>query len=167
MDRGHNGHDGMNDDMQRRHYLMFALNMILSTIIMYLVMFEMIWSTGEFVQNINFLYMALTMAMPMGILMLLMMGSMYANKRLNLILYAVMGVLFVGSFAAVRGQWLVGDRQFLRSMIPHHSGAILMCERSAIADPEIRSLCGGIVRSQAEEIAQMKALLARQAGAKS
>jgi uncharacterized protein (DUF305 family) len=26
-------------------------------------------------------------------------------------------------------QGAVGDDQFLRSMIPHHSGAILMCEQ--------------------------------------
>ena len=105
--------------------------------------------------------MALTMAMPMGVLMLLMMGSMYANKRLNLILYAALGLIFVLAFAAVRTQALVGDRQFVRSMIPHHSGAILMCEKAKISDPEIKELCGGIIRSQNAEIDQMKQILKR------
>jgi hypothetical protein len=105
MEQEQHAHRGMNEPTMRRHYLMFGLNMILTTLIMYLVMFEMIWSSGEFVQNINFFYMALTMAMPMGMLMLLMMGSMYVNKRLNVLLHGVMALVFVLAFAAVRGQW--------------------------------------------------------------
>jgi uncharacterized protein (DUF305 family) len=46
-------------------------------------------------------------------------------------------------------------------MIPHHSGAILMCERSNITDPEIKSLCGEIIESQKREISEMKALMNR------
>lgn len=63
----------------------------------------------------------------------------------------------------MRTQGLVGDRQFLRSMIPHHSGAILMCEQASIWDPELKLLCGNIITSQKQEIDQMKAMLARQA----
>lgn len=164
MQQGHAQHGGMSREMMRRHYLMFGLNMILSTIIMYLVMFEMIRGWGEFVQNINFFYMALTMAMPMGMLMLVMMSSMYADKRLNLVLHVVMAAIFVLAFAAVRTQALVGDKQFVRSMIPHHSGAILMCNEAWLRDVEIRDLCfkpDGIVQSQEREIAQMKAILKR------
>ena len=164
MQQGHGQHGGMSREMVRRHYLMFAVNMVLSTVIMYLVMFEMIRGWGEFVQNVNFLYMALTMAMPMGALMLLMMRSMYADRRLNLVLYLVMAAIFVLSFAAVRSQALVGDRQFVRSMIPHHSGAILMCNEASLRDAEVRDLCfneNGIVKSQEREIAQMKSLLKR------
>ena len=160
----HQGHSGMSGDMVRRNYLMFGLNMLLSTIIMYLVMFEMIWSSGEFIQNINFFYMALTMAMPMGILMLVMMRSMYPNKPLNLVLHALMAVVFVLAFAAVRGQWLVGDKQFTRSMIPHHSGAILMCNKADLRDAELRELCygpDGIVAGQKREVDQMKRVLER------
>jgi uncharacterized protein (DUF305 family) len=158
MEQGHQAH-GMSRDMIRHHYLMFGLNMIVSTVIMYLVMFEMIRGWGEFIQNINFFYMALTMAMPMGVLMLLMMGSMYADKKLNLVLYVALGLVFLLAFAAVRTQALVGDKQFIRSMIPHHSGAILMCREASIRDPEIRDLCfkpDGIINSQSREIDQMK-----------
>ena len=62
---------------------------------------------------------------------------------------------------SMRTQALIGDNQFLRAMIPHHSGAILMCEKSAITDPQIKQLCTGILASQKAEIAQMKALLER------
>lgn len=161
MEQGHQGHDTMSSDMQRDHYRMLAVNLGLSLLIMYVAMFAMIWSFGEFVQNVNFLYMALIMWAPMAIVMMLTMKSMYQDGRLNIILYAVFALTLVLSFAAIRAQSLVGDRQFLRSMIPHHSGAILMCERSTIRDPEIQQLCREIIASQKAEIDQMKTLLDR------
>jgi hypothetical protein len=164
MQQGNNAHAAMSGDMERKHYLMLGLNLLLSAIIMYLGMFAMIWSGGEFIQNINFVYMALIMWAPMSVVMLWTMKSMYRNSRWNIALYALFALVFLLSLWGIRDQLLVGDRQFLRSMIPHHSGAILMCERSSLADPEIRSLCESIVRGQAEEIAQMKAILARKQG---
>ena len=147
--------------MDRHPYGMLALNLTISLVIMYLAMFAMIWSSGEFIQNINFFYMALVMWAPMAVVMLLTMRSMYSNGRLNLLLYGAFVLIFVASFAGIRAQTAVGDREFLRSMIPHHSGALLMCERAKLSDPGIVSLCGRIVQSQTEEIAQMKAILAR------
>jgi uncharacterized protein (DUF305 family) len=46
-------------------------------------------------------------------------------------------------------------------MIPHHSGAVLMCSKAEIRDAEIKQLCGNIIRSQTQEIDQMKAILQR------
>ena len=140
---------------------MLALNLLISAFVMYLVMFSMIDTRAEFFNNLNMFYMALTMVAPMAILMLWMMRSMYPNKRLNVALYVLFAVLFIGAFAATRFQTLVGDKQFLRSMIPHHSGAILMCREAEISDPEIASLCANIIKSQREEIEQMKKLLTR------
>jgi uncharacterized protein (DUF305 family) len=45
-------------------------------------------------------------------------------------------------------------------MIPHHAGAILMCEENRLKDPELVKLCQDIITSQTQEIAQMKQLLA-------
>jgi uncharacterized protein (DUF305 family) len=42
-------------------------------------------------------------------------------------------------------------------MIPHHSGAILMCGQASLQDPELVRLCDSIKSSQASEIALMKA----------
>ena len=147
--------------LMRSHYKMLGLNLAISLAIMYVVMFAMIYSLGEFIQNINFFYMALMMWAPMGSLMLLTMGSMYANKKLNLVLHVAFALVFVLSFVGIREQGLVGDGQFLRSMIPHHSGAILMCENASLSDPQIKRLCDGIIEGQKAEIAEMKALLAR------
>ncbi len=145
----------------RSHYSMFGINLLLSAIIMYLVMFSMIDTLSEFYNNLNTVYMVLMMVAPMGILMLLMMRSMYANQKLNLILHGVFVALFVLGFAGMRAQLAIGDAQFLRSMIPHHSGAILMCREASIADPEIVALCAQIQQGQRAEIDQMKRILER------
>ena len=145
----------------RADYLKFGLNLALSALLMFLIMFAMIDGPGDFYANLNMVYMALMMVAPMGVLMLLMMPGMYRNRRLNLILHGLLVLLFAAAFRATRTQALVGDRQFLRSMIPHHSGALLMCNRSALRDAEVRDLCfgpDGIVTSQTREIAQMRAI---------
>ena len=67
----------------------------------------------------------------------------------------------LGSFGLIRTQTTIGDTAFLRSMIPHHSGAILMCEQASLKDAEIRELCRTIIAGQAAEIEQMKSILVR------
>lgn len=161
MHESQGGHGQMSHTMMRKHYLLLGANLLVSAIIMYFVMFTMIWSFGEFFNNLNMFYMALMMAMPMGLLMLLMMGMMYRNRTWNAVLYGTFALVFVVSFFAMRDQSLVGDRQFLRAMIPHHSGAVLMCRRASVEDPEIRELCANIIASQTSEIDQMKRILAR------
>jgi len=147
--------------MSKRHYFMFAVNMVLSLIVMYFVMFSMIDGWGDFRNNLNMFYMALTMVAPMGIIMLATMGGMYTNKGLNLALYAGLAVLSVAAFTGTRTQALINNRQFIDSMIPHHSGAILMCREANLTDQELDNLCGTIARTQREEIEQMKAIRAR------
>jgi hypothetical protein len=161
MQQGHDMSGMKSPQMMEHHYLMLALNLGLSLVIMYLAMFAMIWTLGEFIQNVNFFYMALLMWAPMAIVMLLTMGSMYQNKKLNLILYAAFALVGVLSFVGIRNQSLVGDRQFLRSMIPHHSGAILMCSKASLHDAKIKQLCSEIIPAQQREVDQMKQIMTR------
>ncbi len=144
-----------------RPYLMFWINMALSLVVMYVVMFTMIDGVGDFRNNLNMFYMAVTMWAPMGVFMLLTMSGMYPNKRLNLALCIVFVALTAGSFWATRAQALIDDRQFILSMIPHHSGAILMCREADLADSELIALCGEIVQAQREEIDQMERIGSR------
>lgn len=161
-DHGHDRHATLQHQGSGGHaYGMFALNLALSLIPMYLAMFTMIDGWSDYRNNVNMLYMALTMLAPMGVIMLATMGSMYQNKPLNLALYAGLAVLFVASFLATRSQALVDDEQFIKSMIPHHSGAILMCREARLADPELMKLCEEIVKAQRAEIRQMEAIAAR------
>lgn len=133
----------------------------INTIVMFLLTYALIDSIDHFYPNINRMYMAVLMALPMGIVMLLVMRKMYPDAKMNGILYVAAGAAFVLVFWLMRSQTPVGDSQFLRSMIPHHSSAIVMCEEAAITDPDIRTLCDAIVQTQKEEIAEMKRLLAR------
>ena len=164
MHESHGEHGQMSPAMMRRHYLLLGINLLVSAAIMYLVMFTMIWSVADFFNNLNTFYMTLMMVTPMGALMLLMMPMMYRDRRWNAALYGAFALVFALSFYAMREQALVDDRQFLRSMIPHHSGALLMCREASVEDPEIRALCGEIIASQTREIDQMKRILATGSG---
>jgi uncharacterized protein (DUF305 family) len=142
-------------------YFSLAVQTIISGIVMYLVMFVMIDGLGSFYNNLNMVYMTLMMVAPMVVLMILAMKHMFPSRAINTALLAASAVAFLGSFALIRTQTTIGDTEFLRSMIPHHSGAILMCREAKLSDPEIRALCERIKQSQAQEIDQMKAILAR------
>src|SRR5947207_823571 len=101
--------------------------------------------------------MAALMAASMVLIEIPLMMSMYKSKRLNAIIIAVGLIVLVGSFQFIRKQVVISDRQFLRSMIPHHGGAILMCKEAPIHDQEIKDLCKNIIAGQQAEIGQMKA----------
>lgn len=135
--------------------LMTAINFV----IMYLLTYAAIASFDHLVPNINKAYMAAIMAAPMLAINLLMNASMYENQRALRIVLAASGLVFVLGFSFIRQQSFVGDEAFLRSMIPHHSSAILMCEQASIEDPEIVELCDAIITAQLEEIAIMEQLL--------
>ncbi len=161
MQGGHQNHAATSNGIQDGQYTMLVVNLGLSLLVMYLGMFAMIWSWGEFIQNVNFFYMAVVMWAPMGAIMLATMGGMYRNRKLKTVLYLAFAAIFSLSLLGIRQQSLVSDRQFLRSMIPHHSGAILMCEQAKLRDPEVRQLCTGIIEAQKQEIAQMKQIMGR------
>jgi uncharacterized protein (DUF305 family) len=75
---------------------------------------------------------------------------------------AVLGLgiaLILMFWTLVRTQAGVGNQQFLRSMIPHHAAAILVCQQSSLTNPRIEELCTEIVQTQKEEIRIMKELM--------
>lgn len=120
----------------------------------------MVNTFADIYPSLEKIYMAAIMTVPMLALELLFMGSMYKIK--NKFLWIFMSVLFfVLFFVFIRRQIFVGDKQFLKSMITHHSGAILMCREAKIKDNEIKDLCKKIYLSQQSEIDQMKDILKR------
>lgn len=142
------------------HYGRFAWMLVLSFVAMFVLMYAMVDRLGNAVPNINQFYMAGLMTAPMAILEILLMGRMYPDKRKNITILLLGAVVLAACWFGIRAQAGVGDRQFLKSMIPHHAGAILMCEQAKLTRPDVRVLCEGIVKAQEEEIAQMRALLA-------
>jgi uncharacterized protein (DUF305 family) len=143
------------------HYKHLAIESGIDFVIMYFVMYTMIATLDHLYLNINNVYMTLMMVSPMVVLMLWSMRSMFPSSSVNTAIVIGAAAVFIGSFAAMRTQAAVGDVQFLKSMIPHHSGAVLMCKQSAIKNPEIIDLCKNIIKSQTDEIAQMQKILER------
>ncbi len=149
------------DHSEAHHYKRFAVMLGVSFAAMYVLMYAMVDSFSSVFNSINQLYMAGLMAASMGIIEIALMGSMYKNKKLNALILGGSTLALVLFWIGIRTQAGIGDQQFLRSMIPHHSGAILMCNEAQISNPEIASLCKTIVNGQQEEIDQMKAILSR------
>jgi len=142
-----------------KHYGRLALMFVLHLIAMYILMYAMVDSAANIHHNYNQFYMAMLMASPMLVFELLLMGSMYPDKKLNGGIIAAGLVLLVGSFFFIRQQVAIADEQFLKSMIPHHAGAVLMCEKADLEDPQIQELCDNILTGQKAEIEWMNAKL--------
>ena len=141
------------------HYRKLLIMSVLSFGCMYVLMYAMVNNGSNVFPNVNQFYMAALMVMPMIAIELMLMKSMYKNRKLNLLVFTISLVGLVGFYTAIREQAAVNDKQFLKSMIPHHAGAILMCNEANITDPEIKKLCEEIVAGQRREIDQMKSKL--------
>ena len=150
-------HSGNQSMMYRR----FAIMMVLSFMLMFGFMYAMVDRLANVYPNLNQAYMAGLMVAPMAILEIVVMGQMYPNKKWNWGIIGAGALLLLVCWFGIRDQVGITDRSFLRSMIPHHAGAVLMCGQAPITDPEVRGLCARIEKSQQQEIAQMKAILQR------
>lgn len=147
--------------MKSSPYSKFALMLTVSFIIMYSVMFLNVDRPDHIYLNMNRLYMALLMITPMALLMLVFMGDMYKNRKVNTAIVIASIAVFVAVLAFLRNQSSVGDVQYIKSMIPHHSSAILTSQEAALKDPELIKLADEIIKAQEKEIAQMKSMLNR------
>ena len=154
-------HNHMTADHGKKMYLKLALMALLSFISMYALMYAMVNGFSDIYPSYNQFYIAGLMTAPMMVIEIVLMGAMYKNKKLNIAIALVSilaGLLF---YTGIRQQTAIDDQQFLKSMIPHHSGAILMCREANITDPELRTLCDGIMDGQQKEIDQMRSMLNR------
>jgi uncharacterized protein (DUF305 family) len=147
--------------MGNNHYVLLLTMTVLSFVSMYVLMYAMVDRAANVYGNLNQVYMAGLMTAPMVLIELAVMGAMYQNKRLNVAIMVAATVLGLLFFAGIRQQAAIGDTQFLKSMIPHHAGALLMCNEAPLTDAEIQQLCKTILAGQQAEIDQMKAILAR------
>lgn len=146
--------------MGNNHYVNLLIMTAVHFAAMYILMYAMVNSYANVYPNLNQFYMAGIMTAPMIVLELLLMRSMYENKAINTVAIGFGAAILVAFFLFIRNQTAISDTEFLRSMIPHHGGAILMCEKASIEDPEIQALCRNIILSQQSEIDQMKVKLA-------
>jgi len=149
----------MTKKMSKKHYGHLLLMALLSFVSMYVLMYAMVDRLANVYLNLNQFYMAGLMVAPMVLIELAVMRAMYQDKKLNAVIVAASLVALTGFWFLIRQQTAISDRQFLRSMIPHHAGALLMCGEAPIQDAEIRELCRSIISSQQAEIDLMRAKL--------
>ena len=150
-----------NEKKQGMSYGKFWIMMLISFLIMYFVMFSNMDDISHYHTSLTRIYMALLMVTPMAVVMILMMGNMYPNKKMNTTIILGSIVLFIVIFAGLRTQTPVDDVQYMKAMIPHHSSAIMVSKHANIKDPEVKKLSEEIIQSQEKEITEMNQMIER------
>ncbi len=147
------------NEMKSMGWGRFAAMIATSTVIMFFLMYQLVYSAEHAMFSINRLVSSFVMACVMAVVMLGFMWSMYKGMKTKMAVLAGAFVLGVTLLAINRSQALIGDVAFMKSMIPHHSIAINNARRASISDPRVRELADAIIAAQVREIAEMKALI--------
>ena len=137
----------------------FAAMILTSTVLMFFLMYQLVYSADHAMFSLNRLMSALIMGSLMTAIMLGFMWKMYEGAAVKRAVLLVGLVAAAGLLALNRSQALIGDTAFMKSMIPHHSIAINNARKASISDPRVRELADEIISAQVREIAEMKALL--------
>ncbi|MFL9835313.1 DUF305 domain-containing protein [Chryseobacterium terrae] len=143
------------------NYKKLLITLAISAVLMYLMMFLNMNSINDYYTSLTRIYMAVMMVCPMAVLMIVIMGKMYTNKKYNSIIIVVSALVFIITLTAIRKQIPIGDEQYLKAMIPHHSSAIMTSRNADIKDPEVRKLADSIIQSQQREIDEMNRIIKR------
>ncbi|MBU1305900.1 MAG: DUF305 domain-containing protein [Alphaproteobacteria bacterium] len=141
-------------------YARFATMIVTSTVVMFGLMYLNTFAFDHIFWSQTRGWMALLMGAVMAVIMLLFMLSMYKNRKLNIAILVGAVVIFSASLWLVRSQQTIGDVDYMKAMIPHHSIAILTSSRAHIKDPRVRELADAIIEAQVREIGEMKQLIA-------
>ncbi|MEA5594109.1 DUF305 domain-containing protein [Rivularia sp. UHCC 0363] len=149
----------MESKSNNKPYISLLIALIISYVVMIGIMLSRVNEFDNLFISLNQVYMSGLMVSTMLLIMLLAMGSMYKNKKLNILLLIGGTASILLFWTLVRTQAGVRNQQFLRSMIPHHAAAILVCQQASLTDARIKDLCTEIVRTQKEEIRIMKSLM--------
>ena len=138
----------------------FAAMIATSTVIMVFLMYQLVYSYDHALFSVNRLIASLVMGSVMTVVMLSFMWSMYKGRGTKIAVLISAALLGVVLLFVNRSQAVIGDVNFMKSMIPHHSIAINNARKSSISDPRVRELADGIIRAQVLEIEAMKRLIA-------
>ncbi|MFI8743021.1 DUF305 domain-containing protein [Stutzerimonas zhaodongensis] len=140
-------------------YWRFAAMIATSTVVMFGLMYLNTYASEHILWSETRAWMALLMGAVMAVIMLSFMLNMYKKKRVNIAIYIGSIVVFALTLWIIRSQATVGDAEYMKAMIPHHSIAIMTSERAQITDPRVRKLADEIIAAQRREIAEMKYLI--------
>lgn len=140
-------------------YWRFAAMIATSTIVMYGVMYLNTYALEHVLWSETRAWMALVMGAVMAVVMLSYMLNMYQKKMVNVAIFGGSVIVFSLALWLVRSQATVGDVEYMKAMVPHHSIAIMTSERAQITDPRVRELADEIIEAQRREISEMKYLI--------
>ncbi|UYN83616.1 MAG: DUF305 domain-containing protein [Microcella sp.] len=158
MSTDHSEHDSTGETPAKQ-YWRFAAMVLTGAVVMYATMYAGTWEWSHVRFSESRVFMALTMAGTMGLVMLAWMLHMYRSTRRN-IAVVVISLLALGvGIALDRSQVTVDDSSFMNSMIPHHSLAITRSERAGITDVRVCELAKEISEAQRREILEMEWLI--------
>jgi uncharacterized protein (DUF305 family) len=141
-------------------YSRFATMIVVSTIVMFGLMYLNTFSLEHMFYSQTRTWMAVMMGAVMAAIMIGFMWSMYARRHWNVGIVIGASVAFAISLWLLRSQQTVGDVSYMKAMIPHHSIAIMTSARAHIKDPRVRKLADEIIEAQLREIDEMKRLIA-------
>ena len=137
----------------------FAAMIATSTFVMFFLMYQLVYTSEHATFSLNRLLSSLIMGAVMAVVMLGYMWSMYRGTAVKIAVLAGAAVLAGVLLWLNRGQRLVGDTEFMKAMIPHHSIAINNARKADIRDPRVRKLADRIIASQVREIREMQLLV--------
>ena len=143
----HSSHSNSSNDI----IMMFVI-MIIASVITGMNMW--VNSLSDVRIHLNDVYMGISMTGWM----LFLMGLLYSME-----IYIWVGIVTIGISAfMIRKQVFIGEREYIDSMIPHHSMAILMSnqlkQKGEIKNKELEQLVNNIIETQQKEIDFMKSL---------
>lgn len=142
-----------------KKYWNFLTMIVVSTVIMFILMYFNVYSLGHVFFSQTMAFMALMMGAVMAIIMLLFMWRMFTDHKLNTVILAVSALIFALSLFMVQSQTSVNDERWMKAMIPHHSIAIMTSKRAKLKNPRVKKLAQNIIHTQEKEIREMKQLL--------
>jgi hypothetical protein len=137
------------------HLLMFSSMMILHLWAMPAMMLDS-WADHQI--SLNQIYVATAMSLAMVVVE----GFMHPLPSWGWFV-ALLGIGVC--YKAARGQWWIGNKSWVRDMIPHHSMAVhtskaILQKTSTLRSPHIKALATTILQAQTTEIERMRMIQA-------
>jgi hypothetical protein len=96
-------------------YFRLGITFVLGALAMFLVLHETLGLPGSRGLDIGMACLALMLAAPMGVLILLIMPHLFRRLAANLAFYAAFALIFLGAWAETRSHALADDQALLHA----------------------------------------------------
>jgi len=96
-------------------YIRLGVTLALGALLMFFVLHETIGAPGSREMDLGMACLALMLAAPMGVLILLIMPHLFRRMAANLALYAAFALIFLGAWAETRSHAQADDQAVLHA----------------------------------------------------